>query len=86
MKSAKLCVEQDQIEKRLSQAMTSFWVDRKDECSPPFAFFRLSEGRQNPAYSTPPLTGLTDTFVFRALLKAITIALAKWLSVMQGMP
>ncbi len=38
VKSAKLCVEQDQIGKRLSQAMTSFWVDRKDECSPPVAF------------------------------------------------
>ena len=35
VKSAKLYVEQSQIKKRLSQAMTSFWVDRKDKCSPP---------------------------------------------------
>ena len=35
VKSAKLCAEQGQIGKHLSQAMTSFRVDRKDECSPP---------------------------------------------------
>jgi len=34
VKSAKLCAEQDQIGKRLSQAMASFRVDRKDKCSP----------------------------------------------------
>ena len=34
VKSAKLCAEQDQIRRRLSQAMASFRVDRKDKCSP----------------------------------------------------
>ena len=43
VKSAKLCVEQDQIGKRLSQAMTSFRVDRKDECSPPSVVTGLAE-------------------------------------------
>ena len=38
VKSAKLCVEQGQIGKRLNQAMISFRVDRKDECSPPFVW------------------------------------------------
>ena len=64
MKSAKLCAEQGQIEKRLSQAMTSFRVDRKDECSPPPALTGYAGADKIRLTANPPQPVFLFSFLY----------------------